>query len=461
MRAVLRNQKGVAMLMALITMLLLAILAGELVYQSGVYSSVVFRQRDQLRANLLARSGLRLALLQLKAAKKAKAKAKSMGLGENSDLVDKIWQTPLVLPPPAIPGLSGTDKAVIDEFTKSLGLDGVITVNISGSNDRMSINQLVWLEAGGKITGAEGTAAGKAAKGGDVIDPNNPYATNPSPQSGQTGAMTDEQKQERMKVVRQGFVDVFEELLQKKRQEDDGFRDKYPNLSGQWLVGNLLAWMDPETKEDGDNRPENDYYSSLSDPYSLKNAPIATENEYPMIKGLDDTLAKMVADNFTVLATSSLNVNQASIQLIGSMIPELTPDALERIEKRRKDPTMGGSFKSGDDFWNYVNTLGSYEDAKKKFEERGIKILEPETSYRAVITAESGLSKKTWMADIGGLPPLDPKSTSTATATAQPQAQPNPSPQSPGASSGTGTSTSTSVETGDSDSLNILYLRAD
>jgi type II secretory pathway component PulK len=445
-----RGQRGVAMLMALVTMLLLSILAGELVYQSGVYSAVVFRQRDQLRAVLLAKTGMRLALLQLKAAKKAKAQAKNMGLGENTDIVDRIWQTPLILPPPDIPGLSGIDKSAVDEFKKSIGLDGTVTVNIAGSNDRMSINQLVWLEAGGKVSAADKTTGGT----GDRLN-TGALDGRGNTDTGAAG-MGEEQKKERMKKIRDGFVEVFEELFQKKRQEDDAFREKYANLSGAWVVGNLLAWMDPETKEDGDNREKNDYYSGLGEPYSLKNAPIASENEYPMIKGLDDTIAKLIADNFTVLATSSLNVNKASLQLLGSMIPELTPDSLERIGKRRADPSMGGQFKNADDFWQYVMTLGSYEDAKKKFDEKGIKILDAESSYRAVITAESGLSKKTWMADIGGLPPADPKATSTATSQA-PQQQPQPQ----AGNTGTSTNTSTKADSGDSDSLNILYLRTD
>ena len=452
MRA-LRNQAGVAMLMALITMLILSILAGELVYQSGVYSSVVFRERDQLRATLLAKSGIRLAMLQLKAAKKAKAQAKNMGLGDNVDIVDRIWQTPLMLPPPSLPGLSGIDQATLDEFKKSLGLDGTISINIAGSNDKMSINQLVWMEAGGKVEGAAGTAAAGAAQGGVVIgQASTPGATG-------TGAMTDEQKAERMKKIRDSFAEVLDELFAKKRQDDDKFREKYANLSGRAVMGDILAWMDPDTKEDGEGRTKEDYYATRPEPYSLKNAPIATENEYPMIKGLDDTIAKIIAENFTVQATSSLNVNKASIQLIGSMIPELTPDALERIEKRRNDPSLGGQFKNGEDFWSYVNQLGNYEDAKKKFEEKGIKILDGETSYRAVVVAESGLSVKTWMADIGGLPPQDPKATNTATSTSGQQQQPQPQAN-PGSTS-TSTNTSTSADSGDADALNVLYLRAD
>lgn len=450
-----RDERGVAMLMALITMLILSILAGELVYQSGVYSSVVFRQRDLLRAQLLARSGLRLALLQLKASKKAKAMAKNMGLGDNTDIVDRIWQTPMILPPPDVPGLSGADSGALAEFRKSLSLDGSVTINIAGSNDRMSINQLVWMDAGGKLKGAAGTAAAGSATGGDVI----PGTSTPGATTG-SGAMTDEQKKERMKQIRTSFTEIFDELLNKKRNDDTKFRDKYPNLQGATLVGNLAAWMDPDTKEDGENRQKEEYYSSLSEPYSLKNAPVTTENEYPMIKGLDDEIAKLIADNFTVQATSSLNVNKASLQLIGSMIPELRGEDLERIGKRRSDPTMGGQFKTADDFWKYLTELSVPEEARKNFEKKGIAILDAETSYRAVITAESGLASRTWMADIGGLPPQDPKATSTATAVSGQVTTPQTG-EAAAQGTSTSTNTSTSANSADADALNVLYLRAD
>jgi type II secretory pathway component PulK len=138
------SEKGVAMLMALVTLFILSILAGEIVYQSSVFTSVVFRQRDALRATLLARSGLRLALLQLKATKKAKAKAKSLGMGDNMALIDKIWQTPMILPPPDLPGLNTFDTSALAEFRKSLGFEGVVNVTIIGENGRMSLNSMVW-----------------------------------------------------------------------------------------------------------------------------------------------------------------------------------------------------------------------------------------------------------------------------------------------------------------------------
>ena len=132
-----RNEKGVAMMMAMITMLLMTILAAELVYETTVYNNIVFRQVDQLRARMLARSGMRLVLLQVRAAKKAGTKAKGI-LGDSAgSLVDQLWQTPLILPPPAVPGVAGMEAEGLTKFGTELSLGGVISVNISGENSRL------------------------------------------------------------------------------------------------------------------------------------------------------------------------------------------------------------------------------------------------------------------------------------------------------------------------------------
>ena len=219
---------------------------------------MVFRQRDELRAQLLARSGLRLALLQLRAAKKGKEKAKSMGLGENSSVVEQIWRTPLMFPPPDIPGLPPSDSAALAEFRKSLGLEGSVTINIQGESGKYGINQLVWPSYGNSsdIMGV--------SSGGDRFDPSvltggGSPSPNPTQQYG-TNQSAEEQRKEAQRKVKESFVQIFQNILEQKRQDDDTFREKYPSLNGEQIVGNILAWMDPFTSQDGDQRDKNDYY---------------------------------------------------------------------------------------------------------------------------------------------------------------------------------------------------------
>lgn len=371
-----KNEKGVAMMMALVTFLVLSILIGELAYETGVYNGVVWRQVDQLRARLLARSALRLALLQVKTAQKAKEKAKSLNLPES--IADQIWQTPLILPPPAPPGLGVEETKALEEFQSSLGLDGTLSVSISGENGKLNLNQLVWVKP--------------VQKGEQIGGPQQP--------------VTEEKQKELQNAVKQNYAKIIFEMLQAKIQTDDTFRDKYGSLTGETLVGNLLAWMDPNQTLDGDNREKTDYYSRFEPtPYALKDAPLFTESELYMIKGFDDGLANFFQENFTTQITGGLNVNEASANLLQAVIPELGENEIDQILKRRSDEKLGGKFKDGADFWNFLNTLGNFEDAKKRLEEQGIGILEKETSYRVIITTQSGSTTKTWVAKIGPLPP--------------------------------------------------------
>lgn len=436
------------MMMALVTIFLLAILSGELVYQSGVYSGVVFRARDQLRATLLARSGLRLARLQLVGAKKAKAQAKTMGLGDNNAFIDKIWQTPLVLPPPVLPGLTPTETSTLETFRSSLKLEGVVSTTIRGENERISINQIIWPFA----AGAEDKAKNPDYSGATPTGPDG----KPLPSS-QIPKMTAEDKKELLKQNQTQVAEILQNILEKRRQDDDAFRDKYPSLTGEQLMGNLLAWMDPKTLDDGDHRNKEDYYQRAEpEPYALKNAPMVSESEYHMVKGFDDEIAKLMEDNFTMQPTNSVDVNKVTMTLLHSLIPELNNDALERIDKRRKDESLGGPFKDEKDFWGYLETLGNFDEAKKRFTDRGLKILSSDTTYYAVITAQSGSASKVWLAKFGALPPNVEEKQANTFQPGQPPPQPSPS----GTSTSTNTNTNTTVSS-DMDSLNIVYLKAD
>lgn len=389
----LRSQRGVAMMMALITMLVLSILVAQLVYETGVYHRVVFNQVDQLRAELLAKSGLKLALLQIQASKKAADKLKSLTGGGSGNLVDEIWQAPLILPPPAPSSLGEAEKKSLDAFNAELALSGRVSVSISGESDKLNLNQLVWIS---KAAAASGQTGGKAS-GGDVVG---------------GASLTPEQQQEALKAVRASFVTLADQLLQNKKFDDDEFRNRYSTLTGEQLIMNLTAWMDPEAKMDGDNRSKEDYYARVEpDPYSIKNAPLYSMTELPMVKGFDDPIAELFENNFTVLSTSGINPNKASAELLRALIPELSKDEAEKVIQRRSDPTQGGPFSSGDDFWNFLNTLGDFKQTKQQLDSKGLKFVTEETAYRVSVSASSGDTQKTWLALVGVLPPTLNQST--------------------------------------------------
>lgn len=397
------------MMMALITFLMLSILIGELAYESGVYSNVVWKQVDVLRSNLLARSALRLSILQLKAAEKAKEKAKAMGLsGAGESLTEQIWQTPLILPPPSPPGITEDLKGSIDKFSKSLGLEGKMSSAITAENAKLSLNQMIWVKekaapSRGGSGGGSGENPGGSGKGpggfsGGVSIP-------------QEQTLTPERKQELQKEARKNYGQLLDQVLIKKKENDVNFRDTYGTLTGDTIIGNILAWISPEVTIDGDNRDKNDYYSRLEpDRYSIKNAPLWSESEFPMIKGIDDTIAKLLSETFSVLPVNGINLNDASATMIQGLIPELGEIEIERIMKRRSTESEGGPFKDAQDFWNFLQTMGNYKQAQERIEEQGITLFGKSTSYRITINAESGMAKDSWTVLVGPPPPaIDPQ----------------------------------------------------
>jgi type II secretory pathway component PulK len=429
------------MMMAMVTFLVLSILVGELAYETGVYNGVVWRQVDQLRTRLLARSGLRLALLQVRAAEKAKEKAKALGLGDGNSLTDMIWKTPLVLPPPAPGGLGVNETQALDAFGKSLGLDGTVSVSIAGENGRINLNQIVWAQA-------KKPASGEPA---------------PVPVGGQPPA-TAEQKKKALEGSRRTIATILNQLLEAKRSSDEAFRDRHGSTTGELLVGNLAAWMDPLTNEDGEGRQKKEYYSRLEPaPYAVKEAPLFSETELYMVKGFDDSLARLVADNFTVQSTGGVNVNEATPELLRAILPEASDVEIERIIARRTDAAQGGAFKDAAEFWAFLETVGNFGDAKNRLAEQGISILEKETSYRVVIAAQSGNASRSWVALIGPKPPtVDPE------APKAPGEVPAPAVSPGGDLAGSFEDNAKAADEANknkaknsSNSLNIIYLKAD
>jgi type II secretory pathway component PulK len=439
-----RKERGVAMMLALITMVLIGVLTAELIYETQVYSGIVFRQRDQLRSQLLARSGVRLALLQVRAAAKAKEQAKNLGLGESDSLTDKIWQTPMILPPPAPPGLGAGIVSTLDAFRKSLGLEGQVAVTIQPESGRLSLNQLVWLNA----TMGAGTQSPQGAGGSPTPVPNQ-------------SQISPEKRKEMLDAQRKTFADILDQLLFNKRLEDEGFRDRHPSVTGQTLIGNILAWISPEERNDGENREKMDYYRSVEPkPYAPREAPMVSESELQMVRGFDDELVALVAGQFSVQQSAGVNVNEASRELLQALIPSLSKDEAERVIKRRNDESAGGPFKSEEEFWTFMGTINNFDEPKKQLQERGIKLLAKEQSFQAVITAESGVSKRTWIARLGPLPPKPP--TNTEGGPASPNPAPAPSPTVDGPAEEVAKEAEKNKSTAGSTSLlHVIYLRSD
>ena len=126
------DTSGIALFMVISSVAVLTLLVTEFVYIAQINQSIAYGSLDQMKAHYLAKSGLKLSLLRIKAYTQVKSTAAKMGgalPGGASvipqKLLQQIWAFPFMYPfPTSIPGMNIADKDAIEKFQKSSGLEG-------------------------------------------------------------------------------------------------------------------------------------------------------------------------------------------------------------------------------------------------------------------------------------------------------------------------------------------------
>ena len=360
-------------MLALVTITVLSVLAAELIYETQVYKRIIFNSVDRLQSYHLAKTGLKLARLQLLAAKKAKAGLKRLAAAAPVSMaeVEMIWRLPLTLPPPVFPDASLALQTKLEDLKEELGLGNAsININISGESGKIPLNRLVWKP------------------------PKQKRRTPAPPGGGIPGANPDENEN----PIPNTIIEILTELISQKKDTDEDFYEQYEYLNPTVLVGNLTAWMSPNVKTDGDNVAKESYYKEQDPPYHVKNAPLYSFSELRMVKGFEDKLINFLEEYFTATLSEGININTIKRELFKSLFPLLNEEDLEIFIERR-DTTIFTDIK---DFWKFMEEEFEYTDKdKKELEQKGILFTVNETSYRALVEVETNYAKRTWLAYFG------------------------------------------------------------
>ena len=316
-RRILGNQRGVALLIAIFSITLLTFLAMEVAFETNVEYISSGQEVNRLKAYYAAKGAVEMSLLRISIYKKALATFGEQ-LGDKKNMLDPIWQFPFAWPPSAhLPkDISGVEASQIKSVEKESLMKGTqYLATISSEGSRIDLNDL-----------------GSASK-----------------------------------TLREATKKQILQIFERRLETDNDFSNQYGSFEFERLVNNMVDWVD-EDRESLNGGDEASAYSNLElDPefnrdFLPPNQPFKTLKELHMVAEMNDDFYEMLKERVTTFGTKGVNVNYASQDVLKSLDPNLTEEALKSILERRDNPDLGGPFKNEDDFISFISQWVNKDD---------------------------------------------------------------------------------------------------
>ncbi len=376
-----QDSSGIALFMVIAAVSVLAILVSEFTYISQISQMIAYGALDQAKAHYMAKSALKLSLLRLKAYQFAKNKfsgPSAAAMGIPNSLIEQIWKFPFSYPIPTnIPGMTISDKSLIENFEKESGFDGKMSAIIESESAKYNLNLLVANYA---------TAPSPSPT---------PSSAAPPPPPSSDGAQ-------------KSLTDYLGDMMTQKFQADPDFAANYRDFRLNDFVDSLTSWADQKYTR---RTPPN------QDKVPMKKAPFYSINELHMLPIIDDDLYNLFAPGLTVHSSSTININGIQTESLHALIPLMSKEEISDFYKYRDSDEVDNHFNAADDFYKYLtnnvavfkNNQPAIEGLKKEFQNAGITLDTSESQFKITARAEVNSSIRTIEAWVT-LVPLDPKS---------------------------------------------------
>jgi general secretion pathway protein K len=407
-----KNQSGIALFMVISAISLLSIIVTEFTYISQINQRMAYDSLDQVKAHYLAKSGLKLSLLRLKAYQQVKSLIGGSSTGANSNplagavprsIVEKIWNFPFFYPIPVLPGMTGADKEKLDQFTKDSSLDGRYSATIESESSKYNLNMLL----------AQYQPSGSPSASPSPSPGTGTTAAAPTPTPSSSFSSED---------ARQSLQDYLSQLIAEKVETDDGFAHDYKDFKVDELVQNISAWADRSYKQEVP-----DYKDELP-----KGAPFYNISELHMIPTMDDDLYDLFSPNLTVTTTPGININTMKEATLRAIVPQVTAEESTEFFKFRDSTDEDNTFKKEQDFWDYIqknvaafrNDKNQIQQAQQALAKKNVRLVLDETQFKITVQAtvnQAVRQMEAWVTLTGA------GTTPNPTASGSPTPRPSPS----------------------------------
>ena len=302
------NRKGVALLLAATTLVLMVYIANEVSMDSTIEYAVNSQEINRIKAYYAARNSVDIALLRVKLFQQASRMQLPSGFAQE---LDQIWKFPFAWPLPIPAEASAIDKEDVAGTLKEALFEGQYEHQI--------------LDEGTKI---------------DVNDLASPSKT-------------------LREVTKKQLLNVFENKI----QSDDRFREQYQNFRFDELINRIYDWMSSSNASinGGDKRGP---FQGLGEGYP-PNRGFRTLDEIRLVPGMTEEFFNILSPLMTVYGMKAINPNTSSEAVLKSLDPGITTEAVKEAIERREDPDKGGPFRGGtseecrNDFKSFIESRGA------------------------------------------------------------------------------------------------------
>jgi type II secretory pathway component PulK len=336
-----QRRSGIALLVAISTILVLTVVVTELSYTARVRFVIAAHEKERAQAYWVSQTGINIYKLLLTANKEME---KNSGMGSIAgsfgiNLGDALWQWIPIINTGLMRMLfasGGTTSDIDDEAIEEFKSSGKVSEEIEeASREGGLFSDKNFLDFDGDFTA-------------EVTDEDSKL--NVSLLGNSTG------------TVQESAIGIQLFGLMSGEENDQWFRDR--NIERWDIIANLKDWVDPDAMGSGRSGGQEDsLYNNLEHPYLAKNAPLDTFQEIRLVDGWQDDVMERFGTQLTIHGLGKVNINTASdevmLALIKAYVLPAPPDTeCERLLQQIREYMWFASFKDGRDFSKWLTNQG-------------------------------------------------------------------------------------------------------
>lgn len=336
---ILKNDRGVALMMIMTAMIFLMAIYGEFTFESKISRIKATNVMDRSQAKLLAESGLQMALTRLKLYKEAFNKLESNSAAKGQvppQLLNQLWEVPFIFPIPLGQGVSLAVKETIEKFTQDSLLEGSMRVTVTNISNRMNLNML-------RFDTSKDVA--KDSEGNDIENPNDGII-DASASAIQNNVSVD-----------QSLYFLMKRLVDEKKEKDPAFEDRNANLNYQELITNLKFYISDYQSLNADALAGAADATYQRIPLTPKYGPLSSASELYAIPGWNDELIELVQNEFSVYPSAQIDLNKLTANMLRILVPNIDDEQIRSFFEYRDNPEQPKFFNTIEDFQKWVTDV--------------------------------------------------------------------------------------------------------